>query len=195
MALRGDGTVVSLDRIAAPPGLSNIVGIASGEWHQLALTADGTVLVWGDNYLGQTNLPPDLTNVVAIAAGENHSCALRADGTVVAWGTIDWDLPAIATPGLSNVIAISAGYEHDLALLGHGPPVLRTAVQNPRRQDNVFSLEVPTQSGRTYRLQFRDSLTEGVWASLPLVAGTGKSKILSDTNATPRQRFYRVQRW
>ena len=60
--------------------------MAAGTWHSLALRANGTVIAWGDDSAGQTNLPSDLTNVIAIAAGGNHSLALRADHTVVGWG-------------------------------------------------------------------------------------------------------------
>ena len=69
-----------------PAGLTNVVAIAGGQEHSLALRADGTVAAWGWNSYGQTTIPAGLTNVVAIAAGYNHSLALRADGAVVAWG-------------------------------------------------------------------------------------------------------------
>ena len=51
-----------------------------------ALKSDGTVIAWGDNSHGQTNLPAGLSNVVAIAAGYYHSLAVCSDGTVQAWG-------------------------------------------------------------------------------------------------------------
>jgi alpha-tubulin suppressor-like RCC1 family protein len=69
-----------------PQGLTNVVAIAEGASHTLALLADGTVRVWGKNYRGQLDVPPGLADVVAIAAGLYHSVALKADGTVVTWG-------------------------------------------------------------------------------------------------------------
>ena len=63
-----------------------MVAIAAGDDYSLALKADGTVVGWGANNTGQTNIPAGLSNVVAIAAGCNHSLALKADGTVVGWG-------------------------------------------------------------------------------------------------------------
>jgi alpha-tubulin suppressor-like RCC1 family protein len=57
-------------------GLSNVVAIAAGNNHDLALKSDGTVVAWGSNYAGQTNTPPGLTGVTAIAAGGSHSLAL-----------------------------------------------------------------------------------------------------------------------
>ena len=69
-----------------PPALGNVVAVAAGGGDSMALRADGTVVVWGNNTYGQTNVPPGLSNVVAIAAGFYHCLALRNDGTVVAWG-------------------------------------------------------------------------------------------------------------
>jgi hypothetical protein len=60
--------------------------LAGGGGHSLALRPDGTVVAWGWNDDGQTNMPAGLKDVVQVAAGEKHSLALRADGTLVAWG-------------------------------------------------------------------------------------------------------------
>ena len=38
-----------------PSGLSNVVAIAGGEYHSLALTAEGRVVGWGYNTFGQAN--------------------------------------------------------------------------------------------------------------------------------------------
>jgi alpha-tubulin suppressor-like RCC1 family protein len=99
--------------------LTNVVVIAGGYYHGLALRANGTVVGWGRNDSGQINLPASATNVVAIAAGGFHSLALRADGTVVGWGRNDSgqiNIPASAT----NVVAIAAGYYYGLALRADG---------------------------------------------------------------------------
>jgi alpha-tubulin suppressor-like RCC1 family protein len=45
--------------------LKNVVAIAAGYYHSLALKSDGTVVAWGYNYEGETNVPAGLTNVVA----------------------------------------------------------------------------------------------------------------------------------
>lgn len=74
--------VVTIDGQA----LSNIVSVAGGSAHGLALKADGTVVAWGWNYYGQATVPAGLSNVMAISAGENFSVALKHDGRMVAWG-------------------------------------------------------------------------------------------------------------
>jgi alpha-tubulin suppressor-like RCC1 family protein len=50
----------------------------------VALKSDGTVVAWGQNSDGQTNVPVGLRGVMAIAAGSRHTVALKSDGTVVA---------------------------------------------------------------------------------------------------------------
>lgn len=100
-ALQRDGRVVSWDKgeddpLAALkyangrairfPDLSNIVAIAGGWRHAIALQSNGTVVAWGDNDYGQATVPPGLDNVIAVAAGEAHSLALTSDGRIVAWG-------------------------------------------------------------------------------------------------------------
>ena len=56
-----------------PPSLTNAVAIAMGYQHVLALRADGKVVGWGNNQVGQTNVPPDLSGVVTIGAGRFHT--------------------------------------------------------------------------------------------------------------------------
>jgi alpha-tubulin suppressor-like RCC1 family protein len=118
-----------------PNGLSNVVAIAAGEMHSLALTAEGMGVAWGaggpgtsgDANYGQTTVPSGLSNVVAVAAGGSHSLALTAEGRVVAWGaggpgtSGDANYGQATVPnGLSNVVAIAAGWEHSLALTADG---------------------------------------------------------------------------
>lgn len=77
--------------------LPNIIAIAAGDRHSLALDADGNVWSWGGNFYGQlgngsrdnTDTPQQITNmnnIVGIAAGDEHSLALDDSGLVWAWG-------------------------------------------------------------------------------------------------------------
>jgi alpha-tubulin suppressor-like RCC1 family protein len=106
--------------LIVPAGLSNVVAVAAGGNHGLALRADGTVAAWGIG--SATNVPADLSNVVAVAAGGNHSLALRADGAVTAWGDNQYGQTNVPA-GLSNVVAVAAGNYHSLALRTDGSVV------------------------------------------------------------------------
>ena len=79
--------------------------IGAGQFHSIALCADGTLVTWGDNSYGQLGLsgpdhsgvPVTITassalsgkTVTSIAAGQSHNAALLADGTLAAWGGND----------------------------------------------------------------------------------------------------------
>jgi len=102
-----------------PAGLNNIVAIAGGGFHNLALQANGRVVAWGLNTLGQTNVPAGLTNAVAIAGGNYDSLALTGNGRVVGWGSNNFG-QTNAPAGLTNAVAIAAGNEHNLALRSNG---------------------------------------------------------------------------
>lgn len=105
-----------------PGGLREVVALASGSHHNLALRRDGTVLAWGLNTSGETQVPVGLSNVVSIAAGDRYSLALTADGQVVAWGWNSVGQTQVPV-GLDDVTAISAGAAHALALTGRGQVV------------------------------------------------------------------------
>ena len=117
------GTVVAwgdnrTGQATVPEGLNNVVAIASGEWHNIALKADGTVVGWGYN----AGVPEDLNNVVAIGAGGYHNMAIKADGTIRAWGANDYG--QINVPeGLNNVVSVKGGWVHSIALKSDGTVV------------------------------------------------------------------------
>src|SRR5690606_27370837 len=125
--------------------LTNVVAVAAGGYHSLALKSDGTVWAWGDNTHGQlgngtynsSSFPvqvKNLTGVIAIAAGENHSLALKSDKTVWAWGANNYgqlgtkDYARRNTPTKvkdentmrSRAIAIAAGGQASMAITDDG---------------------------------------------------------------------------
>jgi alpha-tubulin suppressor-like RCC1 family protein len=122
---------------ANPPGSAvNVLNVAAGDAHSLALLASGQLLAWGDNTYGQLNLPSVLQPVEywsnwyglitlypnpakALAARGNHCLALMTNGTVVAWGDNAFGESTVPT-NLVNAVAISAGYLHSVALCADG---------------------------------------------------------------------------
>ena len=137
----GNGTTTDLPSPVPVGGLHDVVALAAGAAHSLALTRDGTVWTWGFNGDGElgngatTNqrrpVPVGgLHDVVALAAGGQHSLALQRDGTVWAWGgnhmdqlgtgtTINQTRP-VQVRGFHDVIALAAGAYHSLALQRDG---------------------------------------------------------------------------
>jgi hypothetical protein len=105
-----------------PAGVTGVTAIAAGLYHTVALKSDGTVVAWGDNAYGQTNVPAGVTDVRAVAAGGFHTVALKNDGTVVAWGDNAYGQTNVPA-GLTGVTAIAAGYFHTVALKSGGTVV------------------------------------------------------------------------
>ncbi len=119
-----------------PAGLGNVIALAAGESHSLALRSDGTVAAWGFNVYGQASVPANLAGVAAIAARVAYSMALQSNGTVVVWGN---QTPPPA--GLANVIAIAAGSTHSLALKKDGTVVSwGSAMVVPAGLSNVVAI-------------------------------------------------------
>ena len=137
----GNGDTADSSTPLAVAGLDDVIAIASGGAHSLAVTADGSVWSWGANSSGQlgngTNADsvvpreiPGLSGIIAVAAGENHSLALGTDGTVWAWGenssgqlgdgtTVNSNIPR-QVEELAEIVAISAGKLHSMALARDG---------------------------------------------------------------------------
>ncbi len=192
LALKGDGTVVawggnSYGQATVPAGLTNVVAIAAGEYFSLALKTDGTVVLWGYNC---SQPPAGLTKVVAIVAGYGHCLALKADGTVVAWGDGDGEETNVPTD-LAQVVAIAAGGEQSLVLLGELASCPRLVA--PAHNGQEFNVSVATELGKSYRLEFKNSLADPNWTMLPPLPGDGTVRRLSDPGAGTGQRFYRVR--
>jgi alpha-tubulin suppressor-like RCC1 family protein len=139
----GDGNTVLRTLFHDISAGSDVVQVAGGRVHGLALRSDGTVSAWGLNEHGELGdgtttdrFTPvqvkGLTGVITqVAAGEGFSLALRSDGTVWAWGQNDHGQLGrgiITSEGvaparvavLNHVTEISAGRKFGLALRSDG---------------------------------------------------------------------------
>jgi hypothetical protein len=128
LLLKSDGTVLvsplSGDEPPRPPtGLSNVVQVAAGGYHCVALLADGSAVSWGT----ATNafIPTSTAGIVQIAAAGNYSqgytAALFSDGRVKAWGRMD-EIP-LDTSSWTNIIQIAAGSWRLVGLRANGTVV------------------------------------------------------------------------
>ncbi len=98
----GDGTTIDRNTPVRVGELTDIIAIAAGYQHGLALKGDGTVWAWGRNQDGQLgadttvlgsmvdlarpNQVTALSGITATGAGRWHSLAVGGDGTVWTWG-------------------------------------------------------------------------------------------------------------
>ena len=138
----GDGTSGSDNNKTTPVKImDNVVQVAAGYYHTLAVKADGSLWAWGYNLYGQlgdgtsgsanSKATPVkiMDNVSHVAAGGYHTLAVKADGSLWAWGAnsdgqlgdgnMDYRKP---TPIkiMDNVVQIAAGDYHTLAVKADG---------------------------------------------------------------------------
>jgi alpha-tubulin suppressor-like RCC1 family protein len=140
----GDGLTTGSSRsLYADIGAGkDVVQVAGGRDHALAVRSDGTVWAWGNNQYGQLgdgntaiHVTPTqvtgLTGITQVAAGVEFSLALRSDGTMWAWGAngvgqlgrgtiTDHEVTPARVLVLNHVTKISAGRGFALALRSDG---------------------------------------------------------------------------
>ncbi|XP_052402001.1 probable E3 ubiquitin-protein ligase HERC4 isoform X1 [Carassius gibelio] len=145
--LANAGNVLIMDKstVCKPlKGLENrqVIQIACGDHHSMALTKDGQVFVWGENSHGQLGLRKDhpgspsaqhvqsLSGVplAQISAGGDHSFVLSLSGVVFGWGknsagqlglgdTTDRHVPTVVNSlNGKKTVSISCGGEHTATL-------------------------------------------------------------------------------
>jgi alpha-tubulin suppressor-like RCC1 family protein len=118
--------------------LANVVKVAGGHGHSLAVTADGKLYSWGlnaDGQLGDGTLTNKTTPTQVgtdsdwadVACGDHHSLGLKTDGKVWAWGRNgsgqlgDGTTDGKTTPTLvsqSTFSKIAAGSDRSFAITG-----------------------------------------------------------------------------
>lgn len=134
------GMAVTRANLVGPSGLSNVVAIAAGAYHSLAVKSDGTVVAWGWDTGGQVAGATGLTDISKVAGGYAYSLALKNDGTLIAWGD-NTDGQTVIPAAAVNITAIAAGPSHALALRADLIPAQVARLD----QDNVFTGKVGIQ--------------------------------------------------
>ncbi|HEX5041331.1 MAG TPA: S8 family serine peptidase [Candidatus Polarisedimenticolaceae bacterium] len=139
----GNGDPTHTDRLVptAVSNLTNVVAVAAGFYHSVAVKGDGTVWTWGLNNTGQLGdgthtdrdspvLVPGLTGVRRVAAGAYFSFAGLQNGTLKGWGhnaygqlgdgtALERPVP-VTIPLIADILRIAPGSGFTLALRADG---------------------------------------------------------------------------
>jgi hypothetical protein len=207
--------VFGVDRQSAQPGRTVTVGVTVSGFHQVtsaqfSLAWDPAVLRYvGTGSYGLKGLSAGSFGTTLVESGklafawydQEAVGVTLADGTVLF--TVSFEV--IGKAGSVSPLALAGtptapevGVDFGVAAFGAqnasvtvvGPGVL---VTKPVYANGAFRLSVATEKGRSYTLEFSDSLTPGEWKALPAVAGDGTVTVLVDPAAINQQRFYRVR--
>jgi uncharacterized delta-60 repeat protein len=176
----------------------------SGEVFSLALQPDGKILEGGAflyqvepfNRNGLVRLSRDgvldtsFAAIPGLTGGAGWQIARFGGRTYASVRSIAPlnDGTALIAGSFTLVNGYPRNYVARLFLDPQAPPLM-----NPSRNDDLFRVSVPTLAGRFYLLEYKNTLSEASWQSLPAVKGNGAVKAISDTITNQSQRFYRLR--
>ncbi len=92
----------------------NFIAVESGQYHNIAIRMDGSLVSWGSNEYGQTSNTPTGT-YIDVAGGFGHSVAIASDGSLISWGLDDSGQVRNA-PTTGTYVAVAAGSKHNVAI-------------------------------------------------------------------------------
>ena len=123
-------------------GVQGAMAIASGSYHNCALSLIGSVKCWGaggDGQMGNGSMEivnsaavtvAGVTTAIGIAANSIHTCARFSDGTMQCWGgggygalgngSIEDSALPVSVEAINDAVAIGAGILHTCAVLNNG---------------------------------------------------------------------------
>lgn len=194
LAIKRNGTVWSSGSRATTmtAGISNAVTGAqvAGGFQGFIALGDGSGFAWG--YPNGTNVV-SVSNVVAAVGYSPFNQAgpvlmLRRDQTLT---YLSGSSLTNNFMGLSNVLAVAMA-SHFLAIIGDALSGSIESITDAGFQAGQFAVIQPTSLGRTYWLEYKNSLGDA-WQTLPPVPGNGSNQILADPFPPPTQRFYQVR--
>lgn len=174
------GNVSSL-KVLSPvqvKGIRDVIAIAAGGSHSLAVKKDGTVWAWGGNlngvlgngketFMESTKKHPEgevignndqtlpvqvfgISDVVAVAANHSVSYALKKDGTIWGWGFVSRpnSTSPIQLEGWFDVISITTKYNL-LALKSDGTVWTYDSKGVPSKIEGLINIKAIADSGGT----------------------------------------------
>ena len=135
--------------------LSNIVAIAAGGWHSLAIAEDGTIYAWGFGYYGQTGIglknpyyiynvsTPQIVHPVYNLTSQRFYFAIQT---------------AVNDANSNNIIEASKGVYYENVDLGSKPLTLRSADPNNLNTVEETIFNVPqSDSGFDYAVKLTNN--------------------------------------
>jgi alpha-tubulin suppressor-like RCC1 family protein len=172
------GSVISTanakGNISSQFNAGSVTSIASGLFHNIISLADGTVVAWGNDADGQTEIPEALSGVTEVVAGADHNLALLGTG-----------IPLISTvgPGLLELDPGSTA-EFTVVVEGQEPlsfqwrkdgQIIEGAASNALNINNVQS----TDAG-SYTVEISNTIGTAFSSILTLVVdGSSGPKVIS----------------
>jgi hypothetical protein len=136
------------------------------------------------------------------AATLNGSAALSAGAISITSGTPFSVGAALATNVVVNFAPVSSGvFSNAVILISNGGNSTNTVlgratarpvlVSQPPAGGN-YDFTFATLSGFTYVVEYKDALTNPVWQTLQTVPGDGLMHTVTNSLASPAQRFFRL---
>ena len=140
---------------------------------------------------------PTVATAVGGAAVDGTAPANQTNLTVIGQAIADW--PPGAALWLVWQMTDFTGKAQGLAidnfsLSASDQPPYNPVSLSAQVTDGNLVISWPTQSGRTYQVEYTDDLTSGAWSPLsgPLL-GTGGPILVTNSLALSTQRFFRVK--
>jgi YVTN family beta-propeller protein len=117
-----------------------------------------------------------------------------ADGISDQWEQLHGLNPASSADATSDLDGDGAS-NRDEFLAGTDPtnPWSRLVIHAVRREGTALSLFFPTVKGKSYLGEYTDALPAANWQPLGSVPGGGVEQVITDTNAMPARRFFRIR--
>jgi hypothetical protein len=143
--------------------LNQPVAIAAGDAHALALQSDGTVIAWGFNGYGSTNVPAGLRDVVGVTSGDEFCLALAPNAppqarspVVVGMANLDCVVSSPCFDPNGDVLTLrvtslpAAGALYQYTSDGRGEPIAATNTLVSDPLGRVVFVPAPDEFGVLY---------------------------------------------
>lgn len=147
--------------------MQNVVQIAVGDHHALAVRNDGRIVGWGKNLRGELTIPTNLGSVVSVSVGITHSVALRSNGSVAMWGQSASLVlsPTVTLP--TDVVQIATGSRHTVMLRQNGTVVVAGGLARQRSlpADLIGKTIVAVAAGNDTSLALTNTGNVYAWGS------------------------------